>query len=624
MATWTSTESAWSTEDWPHVKFQAVFNGSITGTTFTGSITIKAAMQYGDAQWGNPWDFVIYKGTSTSGTRIGSVRNSEAHSGTGWYSSTINNATVSGLPTSGNTSFYITLTDPYSSPGRAGGVSVSFGTLAQKPTLSALTISSIARTSSIASFTVTSDGGATVTSQAIKASTTSGDYSNPKATISSNTGTLSELTANTKYYVRGEATNTAGTGYTTESNFTTTGNAPTVSASVQRKKTSAVFTITKSFDDNASLASTNPRKIEYGTSTSYGSTVYPTNDSYTLTGLATTTKYYYRVTITDNWGRSGTATGNFTTGVDNPVITDTTPIPSYTSVTLSPTVTYGEGASFGKIVCHYGIGTKDQTYESTVYPAVITGLKSHTTYTFDYTLYDNEGRPSNTPGGNFLTKNSKPFDVTLVPHQITDSIATIGIRYSIYPEEWSTAGSITVTGSGYNQTQNLVISGDPPCAQPATFSGLSPKTTYTVSGSITNASGTTFPSNITFTTPPLAPNIGSVTIQSNGTTGININVTASGGSGDTLQYRFSSDGGTTWTGLQTGSTKSYTGLTAGNTYNVCLEVRNGDRFVYEYYTITLPTSSSTTTKGLIQYRQDGWWTNVKKVYIAKYSKWLSK
>ena len=68
MATWTSTESSWATEDWPHVKFQAVFNGSITGTTFTGSVTIKAAMQYGDAQWGNPWDLAIYKGTSTSGT----------------------------------------------------------------------------------------------------------------------------------------------------------------------------------------------------------------------------------------------------------------------------------------------------------------------------------------------------------------------------------------------------------------------------------------------------------------------------------------------------------------------------------------------------------------------------
>jgi hypothetical protein len=188
---------------------------------------------------------------------------------------------------------------------------------------------------------------------------------------------------------------------------------------------------------------------------------------------------------------------------------------------------------------------------------------------------------------------------------VTETSAEIGVTYSVGAPDWVTAGSITVSGNGYNTTKNFTFAGDPPTPDTLTFTGLTANKTYTVTGSVTNTTGTTNITSTTFTTPPTAPSISSVTVQSSGTTGISISVTASGGSGDTLQYRFSSDGGSNWTSLQTGSTKSYTGLTAGNTYNVCLEVRNGDRFVYEYYTIALPTSSSTTTKGLIQYRQDG-------------------
>ena len=620
MATWTSTTLT-ARQDSPGVKFYLTFDGSITGTTFNGTIRVYTALA--DGWWGGTFEYYIYQGTSRSGTLLGHSSHYESSRSTSYINeATYTNVNVTNLPVAGgNTNFYIYMWGG-SEPARYGGVTCDFGTLAQKPTLSTVSISSITRTGSNASCTVTSDGGATVTACSLKASTTSGDYSSPVSTITGSasgaSGSFSSLTPNTKYYVRGEATNTAGTGYTTETNFTTSGNAPTVTTSATRSKTGATITYNATYDTNASYSS---RLIEYGTTTSYGSSTTNT----TLSGLTTDTTYYYRITITDNFNRSGTATGSFTTGVDNPVITNTGLTTSYTSFSFNPTVTYGEDASFGRIVCRYGLTQdKDQTVESTSLPLVISGLKSKTMYYYNVRVYDNGNRGSNDPGGNLYTQSSAPFSVSAKINSYSEHQANIGTTFSVYPDDYPTSASATVTGTGYNQTKTIPLTGTPPEPGTVDFTGLSSQTTYTVTTTVTNSTGSTTSSSKTFTTPAAAPSISSVSIVSNGTTGIDISVTASGDSGDTLQYRFSSNGGTNWTSMQTGSTYSYTGLTAGSTYNVCLEVRNGDRFVYEYYTITLPTSGSTTNNGLIQYRQEGWWTNASKILIVKYNKWLSK
>lgn len=497
------------------------------------------------------------------------------------------------------------------------------------PIVGALSISSIARTSAAASFSVTEQGASTVSASSIKASLTSGSYSSPVATITGTSsgvsGTLSGLAANTKYYVRGEATNTIGTTYTTETNFTTTGNAPTISSITSSpSKNYATLTGNVSYDTNASFSSV---EVQWGTSTSYGNTSNAWRIPASGSTLAQNTTYYYRARVTDNWNRTSSwKTGSFTTTGDNPTITNVVATPNLQYCDLAISVTYATNASYNTMTVQYGTTT---SYGSTATTfgngwATLTPLNSKQTYYYKITVKDNFNRTSSAYTGSFTTTSSAPWDAEPLILNVTETSAEIGVTYSVGAPDWVTAGSITVSGNGYNTTKNFTFAGDPPTPNTLTFTGLTANKTYTVTGSVTNTTGTTNITSTTFTTPPTAPSISSVTVQSSGTTGISISVTASGGSGDTLQYRFSSDGGSNWTNLQTGSTKSYTGLTAGNTYNVCLEVRNGDRFVYEYYTITLPTSSSTTTKGLIQYRQDGWWTNVKKVYIAKYSKWLSK
>lgn len=91
--------------------------------------------------------------------------------------------------------------------------------------------------------------------------------------------------------------------------FTTSGNPPTITnfraLNVSAKE--ATLDWSDSFDTNASYKD---YRIEYGTTTAYGNTL--SNNRF-LTDLDPRTTYYVKLTLTDNWGRSSTATTSFTT-----------------------------------------------------------------------------------------------------------------------------------------------------------------------------------------------------------------------------------------------------------------------------------------------------------------------
>ena len=94
------------------------------------------------------------------------------------------------------------------------------------PTVSTTSISNIAQTTVTSGGNVTSDGGATVTVRGVCWSTSSNPTTANNHTIDgSGIGTfissLTALTANTLYYVRAYATNSAGTAYGNEVSFTT-------------------------------------------------------------------------------------------------------------------------------------------------------------------------------------------------------------------------------------------------------------------------------------------------------------------------------------------------------------------------------------------------------------------
>lgn len=101
-------------------------------------------------------------------------------------------------------------------------------------TLSTLPIGNTTGTSATSGGNITSDGGTNITQRGVVWSTnpnptTANSLTTNGSGIGNYTSTLTGLTANTTYYVRAYATNSAGTAYGNELSFTTTGGGSIVS-----------------------------------------------------------------------------------------------------------------------------------------------------------------------------------------------------------------------------------------------------------------------------------------------------------------------------------------------------------------------------------------------------------
>lgn len=121
-----------------------------------------------------------------------------------------------------------------------------------KPTVSALTLLSHSRTRASGSFTVSNNGGNAVSAQGIQVSTAS-NFSSIAKTASGLSATVTGLTPGTTYYMRGYATNSYGTTYTSSQSFKT-------------KKASLMYKtiIVKNYDEETGNLDL---KLHYGEST---------------------------------------------------------------------------------------------------------------------------------------------------------------------------------------------------------------------------------------------------------------------------------------------------------------------------------------------------------------------
>jgi hypothetical protein len=501
------------------------------------------------------------------------------------------------------------------------------------PTISSTTaISAITTSTANSGGVINSDGGAAVTARGIVWGTTTEPTIAlaTKTTNGTGVGTfisaLSGLTSGVTYYVRAYATNSVGTKYGSEISFNTSQAVATLAATTTVSSIGAITATSGgniTYNGGATVtasgvvwSTTSTPTIALSTKTTNGAA----NGAYTsnITGLTPGTLYYVRSYATNSVGTNYGAQISFAT-LNTPTISATASAISITSstATIGGTITADGGAAVTSRGLVYGTSAGSATFSVTsgtgtgTYTIGLTGLTPATTYYVRSFATNSVGTVYGTET-NFVTIAIAPTLTTTTASSITKYAASAGGTISFNGGStitssgicWSTTGTPTISDS-------KTIDGTTSGAFTSNITGLTAGTTYYVCAYATNAIGTGYGPNESFTTLSTSSN-NPILAATNTATSITANSAILGGNiTDEGATQVSARGlvyGTT-TGASTYSvtpgsgagtfTSALTGLTQGTTYYVRSFATNVQGAGYgtetSFTTQTTPTISVTAT-----------------------------
>jgi uncharacterized protein (TIGR02145 family) len=281
----------------PVITTTAVTAISYTTATSGGAVTNEggAPVTAKGVCWNTSLDPTTANNKTTDGTGTGSF-----------------NSSLTGLTTG---TIYYVRAFATNSAGTGYGNQVTFTTIqVAVPVLTTTAITSITSTTAVSGGNITTDNGSSVTARGV----CWGIATNPTIALSTKTGdgtgtgsfvsNLINLQPGTLYYVRSYATNSSGTSYGNEINFTTL-QPPTATTAAATSLANTTATLNGTV--NANNQSTTVT-FEYGTTTSYGQTINAipntvsgstnTGVSANLTGLTANTTYHFRVKAVSSVG----------------------------------------------------------------------------------------------------------------------------------------------------------------------------------------------------------------------------------------------------------------------------------------------------------------------------------
>ena len=500
-----------------------------------------------------------------------------------------------------STKYYVR-TYAINSKGTNYGNEMSFTTGAIPPTVSTGSVTDILTTSATGSGRVISDGGSDVTERGLCWSThheptINGTHVEAGDGTGEFTAPMTNLTANTTYYVRAYATNGAGTNYGDEVEFSTASiSVPyvTIENVTNTGQTTATIVVNVVSDGGAPVTECgicwgtnhNPTTSNSHQNIGSGTGSFTVN----ITGLNPNTTYYVRAYAINSTGISYSYEISFTTAsVNLPTVTtnNVTNI-TQTSATCGGNVTADGGATVtAKGVCwstsqnptisnsHTSDGSGTGSFTSQ-----ITGLVQGTTYYVRAYATNSAGTSYGAPKTFTTNSVNLPTVTTNNVTNITQTTATCGGNVTN-----AGGGTVTARGVCWSTGQNPTINnshtnnGTGTGSFSSNITGLSPNTTYYVRAYATNSAGTAYGTQKQFKTQAYIP-----TVTTNQVTNIQQNSAVCGGNvvdagGATVTAR-----GVCWSnttslptinnshtnnGSGTGSfTSTMTGLTAGTTYYV--------------------------------------------------------
>ena len=276
-----------------------VMTGSINGTTVSGEVTNEGGAT------------VTERGVCWSTTHTPTLDGSHGSSGSG-----LGTFSVELTDLAPGTTYYVRAYAT-NSAGTAYGSEKTLTTEANLPTVTTGEVTNIGQTTAQGSGNVTDSGGAMVTERGVCWSTShnptsNGSHANSGTGVGGFTVSMTGLTANTHYYVRAYAKNSAGVSYGNEVDFTTSQNtsAPTVTTSqvTNITQTTATGGGNVTSDGGATVTergicwstSHNPTTSGSHASNGMGTGSYTVN----MTGLTPGTQYYVRAYAINNQGTS--------------------------------------------------------------------------------------------------------------------------------------------------------------------------------------------------------------------------------------------------------------------------------------------------------------------------------
>jgi uncharacterized protein (TIGR02145 family) len=546
-------------------------------------------------------------------------------SGTGVFSSSLTSLTPA-------TTYYVRAYAT-NSVGTAYGNSTSFNSLAP-PTVTTTAVSSVTSSGALSGGDVLASGGAIVTARGVAYGTMNNPTTQNNSTVDgSGTGsflsTLGGLNALTNYKVRAYATNSVGTSYGIQETFTTLG-LPTIS--------------TNSVSSIASTAATSGGNVssDGGSTVTARGMVYnnlqnpTTSDNFTnngtgtgsfisvVNGLSASTLYYIRAYATNS---VGTAYGNqlsFTTSV--PTIATVTTLGA-TMITASTASLEGEVLSDGgsavtaKGMAYSAINANPTISNSTTnngsgtgyFLSSLSGLSPTTVYYVRAYATNNLGTAyGNTV--NFTTYGLPTVSTTNVTNVFSTSASTGGNVTSSGGLGVNARGIAYGTSSNPTVANNTTNDGSGTGTFLTFLSGLNASTLYYARAYASNALGTSYGNQVSFTTssPTLATvNTNSVTsIGMNGAV-VEGNIVSNGGVAVTMRgvaYGTMNNPTTSNSVVTAGGGTgvfaiSLSGLTNVTAYNVRAYAINSVGTAYgnqiSFSTISLPTVTTTTVSGIL-------------------------
>jgi uncharacterized protein (TIGR02145 family) len=509
----------------PIITTSPVSSISSTGAGSGGNITSDAGLPI--LQRGVCWN-------TMPNPFIGNSKASEMP-GTGAFTINLNSL----LP---NTTYYIRAYATNSS-GTGYGNEIMFKTNPGVPPINTQPTSAITATTAKSGGSISQDGGSPVTERGVCWNTTvNPTIANSKTVDGSGTGNfvsnLTNLTPGIKYYVRAYATNSFGTAYGTELNFTA--GLPVVS-SIQISSytsTSAVGGGIVSGDGGSPVTA---RGICWGTSVNPTIANSKTTDGTgtgsfvsTITGLTPNTLYYVRAYATNSYGTFYANGPTFTTSIATLSTDAITSIMSNSAVSGGNIINDGGDAITSRGVCW---GTtpgpttgNNKTLDGSGTGSFISNLTGLPVATLIY-VRAYATCSSGTSYGNeisFLTSAGLSVIITTPINSITATTAKSGgtiisnggtniIKRGVC---WNTAPNPT-TANSKTSSWPLVVT------DTSSMTGLLPNTTYYVRAYSENIAGVAYGNELSFTTNTTTTVLPTLTTK--GITSITQTTAASGG-----------------------------------------------------------------------------------------------